>query len=225
MSEEKITLNVYKRDRLGKRVKQLRAKGHVPAVLYGPTQEPIHLQAEVREITRALAEAGGSQLINLHLDGDDLPALVRDVQRDSLHDSLVHVDFYAVSMDRAIRTEIPLEFHGEPALVEAREAILFTGLTSIEIETLPGDLPPLIDVDLTVLEDMDDVILVSDLPIPEAVTVITDADELVATLSYMEEEIEEEVEEEDLLFDVEEVEVIGKGKAEEDEEFLDEEEV
>lgn len=225
MSKETIELNANKRTMKGKNFKRLRQDGFVPAVLYGPNQEPMKLQMDARELTVALATAGGSQLIDLKVEDKIYPALVREVQRDSLRDSLIHVDLYAVPMDREIRTEIPIEYVNNPPLVEAYEAVLVTGTSQVEIECLPANLPASFEVDLSTLVEISDVITVGDLEIPEGVTILHDSGEMLATLSYMEEEEEEEEEElEDLFFDAEAVEVIGKGKAEEEEEFFEEEE-
>jgi large subunit ribosomal protein L25 len=215
MPKETFEVNAARREIAGKQVKALRAEGLVPAVLYGPTREPLMLQVPERELAITLAKAGGSAIIQIKFEGEDLPAIVRDVQRDNLRDSLIHVDFYAVAMDRAIRTEVPLEFVNEPDLVASGEAMLVTGLTSVEVECLPGDLPSSIEVDTTQLVDMDTVINVSDLPVPEGVTIMVDPDELIATLTYPERAVEEEEEgEEEMLFDAEDVEVIGRGRDE-----------
>jgi large subunit ribosomal protein L25 len=214
---EPIELNASKREITGKQVKQLRRQGLVPAVLYGPSREPLSLQVEERVLAATLAWAGGSHIITLNIDGQSFQALVREVQRDNIHDNPLHVDFYAVSMDRLVRTEIPLDFIGEPTLVASKEAILVTGTTFVEVESLPGNLPPSIPVDLSDLVDMDSAVTVGDLHAPTGVTFLTEAGEVVARLDYaaMAEEAEEE-EEEVVEMDAEAVEVIHKGKAEEE---------
>lgn len=210
---DKIQLTAARRGTTGKEVRHLRKEGLIPAVLYGPDREPMTLQVEARPLLTTLARAGGSQIIDLSVEGESYPALVREVQRDNLRGDVLHVDFYGVSMDRPIQAEIPLHFVGEPQLVTTGEAVLITGVNSVEVQCLPADLPPSITVDLTALVDMDTTIAVRDLVVPPGVTVLTPHDELVATLTYTETgEVEELVE-----VDAEAVEVIRKGKEEEEE--------
>jgi large subunit ribosomal protein L25 len=159
-------------------------------------------------------------LIDVKVGGETFPALVREVQRDMLRDALVHVDFYAVRMDQEIRAEVPVEFIGESPLVVSREALLVTGATVVEIECLPANLPASIIVDLSTLVAMDSTITASDLPLTEGVSLLTAEEEMIATLNYLADlEEEEEEGEEDMLYDAEAVEVISKGKEEDDEEF------
>ncbi|MBN1286989.1 MAG: 50S ribosomal protein L25 [Anaerolineae bacterium] len=211
MSSENIELNAQKRTVTGKHFKKFRQQGWVPAVFYGPNREPVKLQIAARELAIVLAEAGGSQLIDLKVEGETHPALIREVQRDSVRDILLHVDLYAVSMDRKIRTEVPIEHINEVPLVEEHEAVLVVGATTLEVECLPGNLPATLPVDLSVLVDFDTVINVSDLTMPEGVIILNDPDEMIATLTRLAAEEEEEEE----FFDAEAVEVIGRGKAEE----------
>lgn len=211
---DQIELEVSRRDIAGKGVRRLRSEGWIPAALYGPGREALNLQVNARALASTLAEAGGSHIISLNLEGVAYPAIVRDVQRDYVRGDLLHVDFYAVSMDRPIRTEVPLEFINEPPLVAAHEAILVTGATFVEMESLPADLPASIQVDLAALVDMDTVITVADLAVPPGVTIHTNPDEMIATLSYMREEEEEEA----IEVDAEAVEVIGREREEDFEE-------
>ncbi len=215
MATSVVELSASKREVTGKKVKTLRKEGLVPAVLYGPGKEPLPLQVPEKEFNTVLAEVGGSQIININIDGKIHAALVRDVQRDNIRDTLIHVDLYSVSMDRLIRTEVPIEFINEPPLVVNNEAVLVTGYSNIEVECLPGALPSAIVVDLSKLVDVNDVIHVGDLELGTGVTSITGEGELIATLNYVIEE-EAEVEEDEALFDADAVEVVSKGKDEED---------
>jgi large subunit ribosomal protein L25 len=191
-------------------------------VLYGPDSKPELYQANALETNRVLATAGMTSLISLEADGQLAPyrALVREIQRDVLTDALLHVDLYRVSMTQKITTEVPLEFIGESSLVVQMEAILLTLMDRVEIECLPGDLVSSLAVDLTPLQTMEDVLLVKDIPVPEGITILAEGEEVVARLTFAsreEEEEEEELEELPLEFAADEVEVISKGKAEEEE--------
>jgi len=220
---EKITLNVTPRAVVGKKVKQIRRQGWVPMVLYGPDFEPELYQADALETNRVLAAAGMTSLISLQTKGRKKPhsALVRDVQRDVLTDAPLHVDLYRVSMTQKITTEVPIEFTGESPPIAQGEAMLLTLMDRVEIECLPGDLVSSLAVDLGLLQAMDAVMLVKDISVPEGIAILTAGDEAVARLAFatrIEEEEEEEIEEVLIEAAPDEVEVISRGRAEEEEE-------
>ncbi len=212
---DNIQLDARKRNVTGKQVRQLRREGFVPAVLYGPDREPVSLEVEAHMLAYTLAEAGGSAIIDINIGGEAHPAIVRNVQRDFIRGDLLHVDFYAVSMDRPITADVPLEFVNEPALVKAGDAVLVTGATTVEVECLPADLPHSLQVDLSALVDFDSLISARDLVAPSGVAILTDPDEMIATLTHVAVEAEEEAVVE---MDAEAVEVIRKGKEEVEEE-------
>jgi large subunit ribosomal protein L25 len=214
---DEVVLNASPRSVVGKQVRALRRAGKVPATIYGATHETMNIELDARELARLLSHiVGETQLISLRIGGDGqaVPVLAREIQRNPIRGDVVHVDFYAVAMDRPIRTEIPLRLVGHAAPVERREAVLIHPLTHLEIECLPRDLAPGIDVDISRLETFDDAIHVRDIVPPPGMTVLTDAEELVARLSPV--APEEEAEEVAPAAEAE-PEIIGKGKAAEEE--------
>ncbi len=210
---EQIELKTQKRTVLGKKVKNLRLEGLIPAVLYGHETESIPLQIEERELNRVLAQAGGHRLIALKIGRarKRQMALAREVQWDVISRKVIHVDFYAVVMTEKVTTEVPLVFVGEAPAAEAAGVMVLQGLDEIEIECLPGDLIEAIEVDLSGLEEMDQAIYVKDLRVPPTVEILTDAEGIVAKVAWA---AAEEVEEVVAPVELEEVEVIVKGKEE-----------
>jgi large subunit ribosomal protein L25 len=207
-------LDAEMREILGKKVKRLRRQGIVPAVVYGPDFENLNIQLDARTLRQVLMQAGGTQLIELHVGDKAIPTLAREVQRNPLRGDIMHVDFYRVAMDRPIRADVPLMLVGESPLVATGEAILVHMTTSVEIEALPAQLPPHIEVDLSALMEMGQNISAGDLPLPTAVTLIGDPDELIVRLDYPQVEV---VEEEITLEAAAEPEIIRERKAEEEE--------
>lgn len=214
---EEIVLNVQPRTVVGKQVKALRREGNVPAVLYSRRGEPVVLQANNRELLRVLARAGGSRLVKLNIaGGKEAPmALVREVQREPIKGSVLHVDFFGVSMTEAIKVEIPIRYDGVSPAVTRNEGVLIHAMDSIEIECLPGDLIDAVAIDVSILDKVGDVIRVSDLRVPAAVKLLADSEATVARVSHLAgEEVEVAAGAEAV---VAEPEVIKKGKAEEEE--------
>lgn len=183
---EIFKLTATPRNVLGKKVKQYRRRGEIPANVYGPDFAPVSIFVKEPELRHVLARAGGTHLIELDVDGTLVTTLAREVQRHPLQGSLLHVDFYRVAMDRPIHTEIPLTVVGASPAVARREAIVLQAMTSVVIEVLPADLPDHIEVSISDLTAVGDHVLVSDLQVPPAVKVLTPPDELVLKLDYAE---------------------------------------
>lgn len=213
---EQVELAAEKRAVLGKRVKQLRRQGWVPGVMYGHGFSPLALQFEERILRQLLSKVGGSQLVNVKIKGIKQPeiVLVRDVQRDPIRDTLLHVDFYRVQMTERLTAEIPLVIVGESPVVEARTGILLQGISAIEVECLPGDLVDAIEVDLSDLVEIDQGVYVRDLAVPAGIEILADPDEMIVRVAPLEaEELPEE--EEEVVPEAEEVEVITEARARE----------
>lgn len=192
-----IKLSAQKRTVTGKAVRHLRREGVVPVVVYGGTlQESVSLQMAEKELARALQRAGTTQLIDIQVDGDkSYPVLVRTVQRHPTRHELTHVDFLSVRLDQLIQAEIPLHPVGEPALVESNEAILFQAANHLTVEALPEALPSFLEVDVTSLTEVGASITAGDVRLAEGVTLVTDPETMLYSLSPLAREVEEEVEE------------------------------
>jgi len=215
---QQVELAAEKRTVLGKQVKQLRRQGWVPGVMYGHNFDPVPLQFETRELGHALSKVGGSQIVSVKVKGSKHPemALVRDLQRDCILGTLLHVDFYRVDMSERLTAEVPLGIVGEPAVVEG---ILLYGISTIEVECLPGDLVDAIEVDISDLKEVGQTIYVRDLAITSGIEILANPDEMIVNVVPMktEEEFEELLEEEEeIIVPVgPEVEAIAEGEPEE----------
>lgn len=207
-----------------KKVKQLRKQGLVPATVYGAKIEPVSVQIPYRPLEVTLRSAGGTNLIDLKAGKETHTVLVRDVQREILKGTILHVDFFAVDETTTIRASIPIHIVGESPVVEARLGILVTGSSSITIETLPSKLMDHIEIDITPLVEIGDSVLVGDLDLGEGIVIVDDPNEMLARISQpsaarAEEDLAEEGEEEDeeMLETSAEPEVISRGRDDEEE--------
>lgn len=184
-------LKLSKRDILGKKVRSLRRHGLTPANLYGPKVESIALQIETSTLERFIARVGRNAMVTLRIDGKSRLAMLRDIQRDALTGALLHVGFLQVEATHKVRVEIPLTFIGEAPAAKSSRAMLIHNLTSLEVEGLPADLPRSIEVDVSVLTEIDQAIHVRDVPISDKLEVLTDADEIVVHIEEIRVPVEE----------------------------------
>lgn len=197
---ERVELRSETRTIHGKKVKRLRAENLIPAVVYGPDMASQSIQIDERGLFKVMQEAGSTALIYLFVDDASQPRVVlaREIQRDSLTGRTMHVDFYEVRLTETVRTMPRLDFVGESPAVKSGIGVMIQAMTSVEVECLPTELISSIEVDVSVLETLEDNILVSDLPVPDSVTIIADPGDVVASVVPMRvaevEEMEEEVE-------------------------------
>jgi large subunit ribosomal protein L25 len=206
-------LTATKRTVTGKQVGQLRRAGQLPAVLYGPGTEPLSIQLNAKEAGQVIRKIKGTQLVDLTVDDKPFKVLLQELQRDSIKGFFLHVDFYAVDMNRTLRVKVPLHLTGTSYAVVSLSGVLVHGITEIEIECLPADLPAGLVIDLGMLKEIGSALHVKDVPLPAAIKVLTNPDDLVARVTY-------QAKEEDLTTaaatTTTDVEVIEKGKLEEE---------
>lgn len=212
---ETPVLEAEKREITGKRISSLRKQGLLPAIMYGSGVEPQPLELNQLDANKVLIRSSSSTLIELNIGKEIHHVLVREIQRDVIRRDILHVDFLKVDMDVKINADIPIEFVGEAPAIKNLGGVLVPGISMIEVEALPNDLINSVAVDLTVLEEIDDTITVADLDLGDAISILTEPEEMIARIVYqVEEELEEEVEEEELELEAE-PEVIERGKREE----------
>jgi large subunit ribosomal protein L25 len=153
-------------------VRKLRARGLIPAVIYGGNDKPQPLQVSARDINAMMSQASGENvLVELEIrgDGQSRTALVQEVQHSPVGGEIRHVDFHAISMDQMIQAEVPLEPVGTAVGVKTFGGLLEQSLRALAIECLPSDLPDRITVDVSQL-NIGDAIHVRDIQLPAGVT-------------------------------------------------------
>lgn len=177
---EELVLEARERKILGKKVKNLRAKNILPAVIYGHDFKPKILEIDYLPFEKVYQKAGESSLVNLKIDNQNpVKVIIQDVQRDPLTNQYLHVDFHRIKMTEKITTEVVLKFTGESPAVKEQGGILVKNLDKLEIECLPQDLVSEIEVDISNLKNSDDLIYVKDLKIPEKIKILNKPDETV----------------------------------------------
>ena len=219
---EELTLTAENRTVLGKRNRFLRRQGVTPAHVFGHGIESLALQCDTSELKQIIAYAGETRLIKLQIKGDkeSKNVFIKEVQRDPFGKELFHVDFYQVKMGEKMEVEVPIVLVGESPLMKDKNRMVSHGITELSIECLPDKVPPQIEVDISILEEIEQAIQVKDIILDPDITVNADPDQLVVKITevMVVEEEEEVVEEEEGVEGEEAVEGEGEPKAEEPQE-------
>jgi len=184
MTTNAIQLELDPRELMGKKVRRLRRAGIVPVHLYGPGMEPRSLQCSASKLIRVLAQAGGATPISITIQGEtgNHLAFARELQWDPRRDDLLHVDLLAADVSRPVTAQVPIVLIGESPGAHGVNGTVMQQLRTLDVQALPLEMPSQIEVDLEIMADADSTIRVSDLPVPETATVLTDSEELVARI-------------------------------------------
>lgn len=220
VQQAQAELQVTPRDVLGKKVRRLRREGLIPANVYGRGLESVAIQVTRNDLVHVLRTAGRNEIIYLRLDGDELrPTFLRQVQRNPITDAILHVDFYQISLKEKVQMEVPLSLVGTAPAEQTYGGTVLLSLDRITVEGLPTEIPSVIEVDVSGLEEIDATVSVAELNVPGQVTVLTDIEQVVAKVAPPHvEKVEEEVVKEAVEGEAaEEGEEAGKPGAEADE--------
>jgi large subunit ribosomal protein L25 len=180
-----LSLKGARRSEVGKGVaRKLRVDGRIPAVYYGRGEEPIPLVVGLRELEDVIHRAEGSNVIvDLKVEGDagaDRKALIREIQRDPVAGSILHLDLQHISLTERIVVEVPIVLVGTPIGVKDGGGILEHLLREVEVECLPTDIPSKLEVEVSGL-NIGDSLHVSDIQ-AERVIIRTEADRAIAAV-------------------------------------------
>jgi len=208
-----MQLIAERRNIFGKKLKEARKRGKMPAVLYGKGVKTTPIFVSLNDFKKIFKDAGESSLIKIKLPflkNKILDVLIQDVAFDPINSQPLHADFYAIEMDKALTAEIGLVFEGISPAVKEKGAILIKVIHQVKVEALPKNLPHELRIDISKLANIGDQILIKDIPLPEGVKILAKEDEVVAIAEEPKEEIVEEK-----PISMEEIEVEKRGKREE----------
>ncbi len=176
---EQVPLEAQKRNILGRKVKNLRKSGLIPAHVFGHGIETEHIQLKAADFAKVFEKVGETGIIDLALGSAKKPVMVKGIQIHPVTDLILHIDFYQVNLSEKVKVNVPLEISGEAPAVEKKLGLLLTPVTEIEVEALPTDIPESIEVDVTNLAAVGDELKVKDLKIDRAKVEILVDDQLV----------------------------------------------
>jgi large subunit ribosomal protein L25 len=173
-----VDMSASKRESFGKgAMRRLRVSGNTPAVLYGNKKEVYSLQLETAPFLKTLFEISRKNaVVNLSINGDVHHVLVKEIQTDPVHDTLIHADFYEIDIAATRRFTVPVQFTGKAKGLEFGGELVIHN-AAIELDGTPLDMPDVIEADISGL-GIGESLLFSDLNLPAEVKMVADSSSL-----------------------------------------------
>ena len=167
--------------------RKARRAGRIPGVLYGRSGKAISIDLDALEFSKGVKSISESTIVKVEVDGKPYDAFVKDTQRNIVDGNILHVDFYEVESGVLLRARVNIQLKGN-AIGIREGGVLESPLHEIEVECLPQDLPPRIELDISNL-GVNQSIHVRDIPLSKGIRVITSMDQVVALVKYVREEV------------------------------------
>jgi len=187
-----IKLNVSRREIPTIGLADLKKQGKVPVELYGKAQKNEHLLIDSLQLQRVWEKSGSGSLIDLVInDEQPIKIIIHDIQHDPLKGVITHADFYMVSMNEELETEVSLVLVGESRAVKELGATTVQSLEKVDIACLPKDLVSFLEIDLSLLKEPGDTIRISDLKVPAGIRILNHPEDAVASAVLVKEEVVE----------------------------------
>ena len=193
---QQIELEVAPREAMRKATRHLRKAGIIPANIFGHQETPQAIQIDAKTFDHLRRSHGATGIIALRMPDSTRveTALIRHVQHDPRSGKIIHVDFFRVSMTERLNVKVALHFVGEAPAVKNEGGVLLHLLDALEVECLASDIPEFLEVDITPLAEIDDILHAEDVKLPANFTLITDPKEGVAKVAATRAELPEEEE-------------------------------
>jgi len=211
--------STFRNDTGTSRSKKIRKEGSIPAVLYGKDIDVKNIQIDTKEFKEILRSEGRNAIVDIELDGESYFAMLKDVQTNPISNNIIHLEFYNIDRSQKVEVTIPIRLVGKE--ISKIEGAVVHQLDEVEIRCPSTKIPRQIELDISELV-LGHSLHVSDLEDIEDIEILNDPDEMIVSVTTIDEEPEDELEEE---LGEEEPVIIGSKDDEEteDEETEDEE--
>jgi large subunit ribosomal protein L25 len=182
---DRTPLKAKERTVLGKKVKNLRKEGQIPAHVFGNIKEVEHVSVNAHDFARVFKQAGETGLVDLKIGEDKTrPVLIKEVEIHPVTREVLHIGFYQVNLKEKVEVPVPLILIGEgPESVKLGQTVVLQTLSEVMVEALPNDLIENIEVNIDVLKEVGDAISVADLSYDRTtLTINAEPEEIVVKL-------------------------------------------
>jgi large subunit ribosomal protein L25 len=159
----KLTLEVGKRDVFGKKLGRLRQKGLIPGNIFGPDFKSQAITVAFKDFYNVYKIAKETGIIYLKLAAEEIPVLIKHLQFHPVSNQILHIDFRKVDLKKTVDTAVPVKLINQSPAVSKKGGVLLTLAETLNVHALPQDIPPAIEIDISVLTDIPQEIKVKDL--------------------------------------------------------------
>jgi large subunit ribosomal protein L25 len=189
---DRVELEIAPREILGKKTKQLRRAGIIPANITGHNEPSQAVQIDEVLFDRLRRAHHSTSILNLKMpDATIQTALIRHVEHAPKSGKIIHVDFARVSLNERMTMKLPLNFVGESLAVKNEGGVLLHLVEALEVECLASDIVDSVEVDISTITEIDGVLHARDVKLPQGFTLLTDAEEPIAKVASTRAEVAE----------------------------------
>jgi len=187
-TSDKLTLEVKNRELTGKKAKKLRKEGLVLANIYGPEFKSQSVSVDSKAFAKTYRTARETAVVYLKLNKDEVPVLIKNVQKHPVTDMILHVDFRKIDLKKKIQTEVPIKVVGASEAVSQKAGVLLIQSKTVLVEALPQNIPSHIEVDINIIKDIGQEIKVGDLKKSNQYEIKTSLEKVVVSVVEHKEE-------------------------------------
>lgn len=185
--------STFRSDTGTSRSKKIRSEGSIPAVLYGKDIDVKTIQIDTKEFKEILRSEGRNAIVDIELDGESYFAMLKDVQTHPITNNILHLEFYNIDRSQKVEVTIPIRLVGKE--ISKIEGAVVHQLDEVEIRCPSTKIPRQIELDISELV-LGHSMYVSDLEDIEDIEILNDPDEMIVSVTTIDEEPEDELEEE-----------------------------
>lgn len=197
-------------------LKKMRAEGYIPAVSYGSKVKPMSLYVKYKTINDLIKQTSiEGTVFKLKVQGKEYPVIIKEIQKDPVTEKPIHIDFHIISLKEKVEVKVPIHLVGEETALRRTGGMIDFPVREVRIKCLPKDIPKHIEVDISNL-NIGQSITVKDIP-QEKFVILEPPDTIIVHILSKKEEVVPSAEAVPSA-EIQEPEVISKGKKEEKEE-------
>ncbi|EKE14204.1 MAG: hypothetical protein ACD_12C00633G0005 [uncultured bacterium] len=189
-STDKVSLKAELRIVFGKKLNKVRKQGLIPGNIFGPDFKSKSISVVYKDLVKIYKKVGETGIIYMSLDKENIPVLIKTIQKHPLSSSLLHIDFRKIDLSKKIETNVPVKTIGISEAVSQKAGVLLVQSETLLVEALPEDIPAHIDVDISIIKEIGQEIKVSDLKKSDKYEIKTPTEKvIVSVIAHKEESI------------------------------------
>ena len=187
-SADKVTLKAELRTVFGKKLNKVRKQGLIPANIFGPDYKSQSISVVYKDLVKTYKLVGETGVVYITLGKENVPVLIKTIQRHPLSSSLLHVDFRKIDLSKKIEANVPVKTVGISEAVTQKAGVLLLQSETLLVEALPEEIPSHIEVDIEVIKEIGQEIKVSDLKKSDKYEIKTPVEKVIVTVIAHKEE-------------------------------------